>query len=180
MDNLISKKDREQHAARVFAPLRMLMRSFSGLSFYERFEHAVVLILTVLIIGIVVSATWHLTQVVGMLIATDEVHPGNQAVFQTVFGMIFTVIMALEFKHSLLIVLARQESIVRVRSIILIAMLAMVRKFIILDIGETASNAIFALSAAILALGIVYWLVREDEVGGARRPVGANTADIGS
>ena len=32
--------------------------------------------------------------------------------------MIYTVIIALEFKHSLLIVLARQESVVRVRSIV--------------------------------------------------------------
>jgi uncharacterized membrane protein (DUF373 family) len=98
-----------------------------------------------------------------LLVFTDEFHPANQVVFQTVFAMIFTVIIALEFKHSLLIVLARQESVVRVRSIILIAMLAMVRKFIILDLGETAATALFALSAAILALGIVYWLVRDQD-----------------
>ena len=152
-----------QSRARISASLNNLLQSFSGLSFYEGFEHSVVLILTLLIIGIVGSATWHLMQVVGLLIVTNEVHPANQAVFQPVFGMIFTVIIALEFKHSLLIVLARQESIVRVRSIILIAMLAMVRKFIILDLGETASIQLFALSAAILALGIVYWLVREDD-----------------
>jgi uncharacterized membrane protein (DUF373 family) len=60
-------------------------------------------------------------------------------------------------------VLARQESVVRVRSIVLIAMLAMVRKFIILDIGEAQSAEVFALSAAILSLGIVYWLVREQD-----------------
>ena len=145
-----------------------LSGDFSGLTLYEQFEHAVLLILTLLIIGIVASATWHLTLAVGRLIATDAVNPANQAVFQTVFGMIFTVIIALEFKRSLLIVLARRESVVRVRSIILIAMLAMVRKFIILDLGETASGELFALSAAILALGIVYWLVREEEGGQAR------------
>lgn len=89
--------------------------------------------------------------------------------------MIFTVIIALEFKHSLLIVLARQESIVRVRSIILIAMLAMVRKFIILDLGEPAGTELFALSTAVLALGIVYWLVREpDRRLADSRPVATN------
>ncbi len=143
--------------------LDRLRRSFAGLTLYEQFEHAIILSLTGLIIGIVISATWHLTQVVVLLIASDAVHPANQAVFQTVFGMIFTVIIALEFKHSLLLVLARQESIVRVRSIILIAMLAMVRKFIILDLGEASSQELFALSAAILALGIVYCLVREED-----------------
>jgi uncharacterized membrane protein (DUF373 family) len=141
---------------------RALGRS-SGLTLYERFEHGIVLVLTLLIILIVTVATWHLAEEVALLILSNEVNPANQAVFQTVFGMIFTVIIALEFKHSLLIVLARQESVVRVRSIILIAMLAMIRKFIILDLGEAASNELFALSAAILALGIVYWLVREQD-----------------
>jgi uncharacterized membrane protein (DUF373 family) len=180
MDTPRETVDRDWRKAQVLAPLHRLVQSFRGLSFYESFEHSVVLILTLLIIGIVASATWHLMQVVGLLIVTDEVHPANQAVFQTVFGMIFTVIIALEFKHSLLIVLARQESVVRVRSIILIAMLAMVRKFIILDLGETASNALFALSAAILALGIVYWLVREEDRGMDRIRAAANSGETGS
>jgi uncharacterized membrane protein (DUF373 family) len=151
--------------------LRRLAEALAGLTLYERFEQAVVLILTLLILAVVAVATWNLAWEVGVLILTDEVHPANQGVFQTVFGMIFTVIIALEFKHSLLIVLTRQESVVRVRSIILIAMLAMVRKFIILDLGDSAPVELFALSAAILALGIVYWLVRDqDRRAAAREP----------
>jgi uncharacterized membrane protein (DUF373 family) len=148
---------------RAGALLRRLLGSFDGLSFYERFEHAVILVLTALLVVIVASATWHLAQVVGWLLIADQIQPTNQAVFQTVFGMVFTVIIALEFKHSLLIVLARQESVVRVRSIVLIAMLAMVRKFIILDLGATSDTELFALSAAILSLGVVYWLVRDQD-----------------
>jgi uncharacterized membrane protein (DUF373 family) len=138
-------------------------KNFLGLTLYEKFEQAVIFALTILIIAVVVSATWNLTLEIIRLTLADAVHPANQAVFQSIFGMMFTVIIALEFKHSLLIVLARQESIVRVRSIILIAMLAMVRKFIILDLGENASAELLALSASILALGIVYWLVREQD-----------------
>lgn len=58
-------------------------------------------------------------------------------------------------KH-LMIVLARQESVVRVRSVVLIAMLAMGRKFIILDLNE-------AQPFQLLALGAVYWLVLEQD-----------------
>jgi len=144
-------------------PLRTLQASFGGLTIYERFEQAVILVLTVLIVGLVASATWRLAVVVILLILNGAVEPSNQAVFQTVFGMIFTVIIALEFKHSLLVVLARQESVVRVRSIVLIAMLAMVRKFIILDLGAAGTAELFALSAGILSLGIVYWLVRDQD-----------------
>ena len=138
-------------------------RSFQALSLYEGFEHAVVLVLTMLIVLVVASATWRLAAAVFHLVVMSEFDPGNQKVFQSVFGMIFTVIIALEFKHSLLITLMRQESIVRVRSIILIAMLAMVRKFIILDLTSAAASEIIALSAASLSLGLVYWLVRHDQ-----------------
>ena len=136
---------------------------FTDLTVYERFEQAVVLVLTALIVVVVASATWHLALAVLGLLVTDQVDPANQQVFQAVLGMIFTVIIALEFKHSLLVVLARQESIVRVRSVVLIAMLAIVRKFIILDLKETEPTLLFALAAAILALGVVYWLVRDQD-----------------
>jgi uncharacterized membrane protein (DUF373 family) len=143
--------------------LRSAGRLFVGLTFYERFEHAVVLVLTVLIVGVVASATWHLTLAVLALLFTGGVNPADPQVFPAVFGMIFTVIIALEFKHSLLVVLARQESVVRVRSIVLIAMLAVARKFIILDLHDTEPPVMFALATAILALGVVYWLVREQD-----------------
>jgi uncharacterized membrane protein (DUF373 family) len=142
---------------------KALSSPFGGLTFYERFEQAIILVLTALIVLVVASATWHLARVVIALVFTDAVQPTNQMVFQTIFGMVFTVIIALEFKRSLLIVLARQESIVRVRSIILIAMLAMVRKFIVLDLGPAADGQLFGLSAAILSLGVVYWLVRDQD-----------------
>jgi uncharacterized membrane protein (DUF373 family) len=163
MEQLANNRNSRLRLDRVWSVLADTAASFRGLTFYERFEHAVILVLTALIVLIVASATWHLAEVVGWLILADAVQPTNQAVFQTVFGMVFTVIIALEFKHSLLIVLARQESVVRVRSIILIAMLAMIRKFIILDLGVAGENELFGLSAAILSLGVVYWLVRDQD-----------------
>lgn len=137
--------------------------SFRSLSVYEAFERAIVLVLTLLIVMVVASATWRLAAAVLHLVVSSEFDPGNQKVFQSVFGMIFTVIIALEFKHSLLLNLMRQKSIVRVRSIILIAMLAMVRKFIIMDLTNAAAIEIFALSSAILSLGLVFWLVKDDD-----------------
>ena len=46
---------------------------------------------------------------------------------------------------------------------ILIALLAIVRKLIILDLTSTDALQLFALAAAILALGAVYWLVRDQD-----------------
>ena len=140
-----------------------IWKLFSGLNLYERFEHLVVLVLTLIIVIVVASASWHLAVSVLVLLLADQLDPADQQVFQSLFGMVFTVIIALEFKHSLLVGLARQESVVRVRSIVLIALLAVTRKFIILDLKVTAPAEMFALASAILALGVVYWLVRDQD-----------------
>ena len=77
--------------------------------------------------------------------------------------MIFTVIIALEFKKSLLVVAERRDSVVQIRSVVMIALLAICRKVIILDLAETDASHILALAAAILALGVVYWLMRDSD-----------------
>ncbi len=135
----------------------------AGTSAYERFERAIMLVLTLVLVLLVAFATWRLVVGVAVLILTNQLDPGNPAVFQGVFGMLFTVVIGLEFKRSLLIVSSGQDSVVRVRSIILIGMLATVRKFIVLDLASVDAPELLAVAAAILALGIVYWLVRDQD-----------------
>jgi uncharacterized membrane protein (DUF373 family) len=77
--------------------------------------------------------------------------------------MIFTVIIALEFKKSLLVLAERRDNVVQIRSVVMIALLAICRKVIILDLTETDASHILALAAAILALGVVYWLIRDSD-----------------
>ena len=57
----------------------------------------------------------------------------------------------------------RRDSIVQIRSVVTIALLAICRKVIILDLSETDAMHILALAAAILALGVVYWLMRDSD-----------------
>jgi uncharacterized membrane protein (DUF373 family) len=134
------------------------------LSLYQKFEHAVILVLTLLISIVVALAVWNLVlKILLSIVASRGFDPSDYAVFQALFGMIFTVIIALEFKRSLLVVAERRQSIVQVRTVILLALLAIVRKLIILDLATTDSMQLFALAAAILALGVVYWLVRDQD-----------------
>jgi uncharacterized membrane protein (DUF373 family) len=61
----------------------------------------------------------------------------------------------------------RTKSVVQVRAAILIALLAIVRKLIILYISPGDAPQLLALAAATLALGGVYWLVRDQNDGSA-------------
>jgi len=137
-------------------------RRFDLLSFYEKFEHIVIFILTALIAVFVVFAVWNLALKLFQIITSSSLDPTDYAVFQAVFGAIMTVIIALEFKRSLLVSTERKQSVVQVRTVILIALLAIVRKLLILDLSQ-ATTQLFALAAAIIALGAVYWLVRDQD-----------------
>jgi uncharacterized membrane protein (DUF373 family) len=142
--------------------LRAAKEEFRLLSLYQRFEQVVVTILTVLIAIIVVAAVWNLTlNILFGIILSGSLDPSDYRVFQAVFGMIFTVIIALEFKKSLLVVADRHDSVVQIRSVVVIALLAICRKIIILDLTETDALHTLAFAAAILALGVVYWLMRD-------------------
>lgn len=152
-----------KHFSAAADTLRDTRKAWPGLSLYERFEEVVVVILTGLIGLVIVAAVINLCFRVVRLIIFGLLDPAEHSVFQAVFGMIFTVLIALEFNHSILSVLHRQESIIQLRTVILIALLALARKFIILDASKTEPLTIIGLAAAILALGAVHWLVRDQD-----------------
>lgn len=133
------------------------------LTFYEKFEHCVILVLTALIAVVVIFAVWNLALKIFASILLSSFDPSDYHVFQAIFGMLFTVIIALEFKRSLLVVAERSRSVVQVRAVILLALLAVVRKLLIIDLSATDGLQLLALAAAILALGSVYWLIRDQD-----------------
>lgn len=152
-----------QIAKRVQDELAAARARWDPLTFYEKFEHLIILVLTALIALVVVLAVWNLAVKILVSLFTSGIDPTDYRVFQALFGMIFTVIIALEFKRSLLVLADRRHSIVQVRTVLLIAMLAVVRKLMILDLATTDAPELFALAAAVLSLGGVFWLVRDQD-----------------
>jgi uncharacterized membrane protein (DUF373 family) len=130
------------------------------MSFYERFEEIIALILSGVIALVIAMSMLQLIRVVLDFLVKGAFNPLDYSVFQTVFGMVMTLLIALEFKHSIIRVVMRKDNIIQVKTVVLIALLALARKFVVLD-PETPPDRIAALSGAVLALGIVYWLMRE-------------------
>jgi len=138
-----------------------LSEEWKLLSFYERFEKIVCLILSLLVALIIVCATYKLAYHVFILFWKYGFDPLEHESFKALFGMIMVVLIALEFKHSIVKVIVNNESIVQVKTVLLIAILAISRKMIILDIKTTSPATTCSLAAVLLALGLVYWLMRE-------------------
>lgn len=148
-------------------------KRWEPLTFYQRFEDAVIFILTALIAVVIVFALWNLAlKIVIGVIAAGNFDPTDFTVFQALFGSFFTVIIALEFKKSILVVAERRDSIVQVRAVVLIALLAALRKMILLEPGKTDAAYLAGLAMVILALGAVYWLVRDQDEKELRRREG--------
>jgi uncharacterized membrane protein (DUF373 family) len=58
-------------------------------------------------------------------------------------------------------VVKREQSIIQTKVVLLIALLAVARKIVILDLNATDAVQLLALAAITLALGAAYWLMRE-------------------
>jgi len=141
-------------------PFQLFRDQWAVMSFYERFEQVVALFLSAVIAVIIVVSLIQLISIVFTLLIIDAFNPLDHKVFQSVFGMIMTLLIAMEFKHSIVRVALRRDSIIQVKTVILIALIALARKFVILD-PDVSPGKVAALAGATLALGTTYWLLRE-------------------
>lgn len=152
-------------------PVRRLFETtrdqWSLMSFYQRFEQVVAIILSLVIAAVVALALVQLLLRIVPLLLSGSIDPLEHEVFQTLFGMMMTLLIALEFKHSIIRVALRHESIVQVKTVVLISLIALSRKFVILDTKATGATTIAALAGATLVLGVVYWLLRDRDERGA-------------
>jgi len=140
---------------------RLITERWPALTFYQRFESVVAFALTLIVTLVISVALYRLiVEVIGGLVF-GVFNPLEHKVFQTIFGEILTVLIALEFNHTLYYFVTREQSIVQTKIVLLIALLALARKFIILDLDETTSGELWGLAAVTLALGITYRLLRE-------------------
>ena len=128
-------------------PIKTFRAQWAVMTFYERFEQVIALALSAIIAVIIVVSLLQLISIVFSLLIIDAFNPLDHKVFQTVFGMIMTLLIAMEFKHSIVRVALRRDSIIQVKTVILDP--------------ETGPAKVAALAGATLALGATYWLLRE-------------------
>ncbi|MEX0732503.1 MAG: phosphate-starvation-inducible PsiE family protein [Aquisalimonadaceae bacterium] len=133
---------------------------WSRLTGYQRFERVISLILTACIAGVVIVAIYYLAFSVFTLLFIQTRDPFDYRVFQAVFDMILTVLIAMEFNNSIVRTMERRGGFIQVEIVVLIAIMALVRKFMLMETDALDPMKILALAAAVLALGVTYWLVR--------------------
>ncbi len=81
---------------------------------------------------------------------------------QILFGMVMTVLIALEFGNSILRHIREHSTIIQAREVILIGMMAVVRKVMIVDMTVASPWLLAALGAVAISLASAYWFMRDD------------------
>jgi len=80
-----------------------------------------------------------------------------------IFGFVFIILIGFELLES--IEMYFKENIVHAEVVLLIAVIAVSRKVILLDIEKYDPTAIMGLSLVILALGVCYYLIKRGNKG---------------
>ncbi|HEX5962614.1 MAG TPA: phosphate-starvation-inducible PsiE family protein, partial [Gemmatimonadales bacterium] len=133
-----------------------LRRDWSLLTVYQRFEAAVAAVLTVVIAAVILIALYRLIVSVIDILVLQTRNPLEYPVFQQVFGEILTLLIALEFNHTLQYVVTRERGIIQAKIVILIALLALVRKIIVIDLYTVTPGTLAALAGLVISLGTTY------------------------
>ncbi len=131
------------------------------MKFYDRFEQTIAITLTGIISVIILVSVVQLIRNVFFSLILGALDPLEHNSFQAIFGMIMTVLIAMEFKHSIIQVALRRDSFVQVKTVVLIGLIAIARKFVIVDVNETEPAKLAALAGMAISLGVTYWLLRE-------------------
>nr|CRH06362.1 conserved membrane protein of unknown function [Candidatus Magnetococcus massalia] len=127
----------------------------------EHFADLISVVLTLVLIVVIAVSAIQLVILLGDVILESVKNPTNVHGFEAVFGVIMTLLIAMEFNHSIVAALERKRHVIQVRAILLIALLALARKFIILDTKELSAETIAALALSMASIGGVYLFLRK-------------------
>lgn len=130
-------------------------------SLYQRFEQVITTVVGTLNAVMILAALWGLLVEVYRLVLRGTFDTLNHEAFQSVFGMMLTLLIALEFGHSIVHPHSRSGGIIKTQTIILIAILAISREFIVFQMERYSAFLLTAYAASLLSLGIVYKLIKE-------------------
>jgi uncharacterized membrane protein (DUF373 family) len=83
----------------------------------------------------------------------------EKELLQDTFGSILTVLILLEFTHSVHTSIKHRSAIIEARSIILIAVIVVARKLILVDVKTAPWEQVASYGGIALALGFLFWLL---------------------
>jgi uncharacterized membrane protein (DUF373 family) len=135
-----------------------LPRDWKQLLSYETFERVVSRIVMFFISIIIV---YSLILMAITLVDQFRLNPTylDTDSLRDVFGSILTILILIEFNHSIALAISSRAGILQARPIVLITILVIARKVILLDFAAATFDQMLGIAAVALAFGLLFWLI---------------------
>lgn len=129
-----------------------------SLFIYERFEQLVSRFIMLLISCIIVYSLILTTITLVTQVTFDPQFLDREAL-KDVFGAILTILILIEFNHSIAMALTKKSGVLQARYVVLIAVLVIARKVILLDFAATSFETLVGIAGIAVGFGLLYWLI---------------------
>ena len=127
------------------------------MKYLEKVERVIVLSLLIMMVSVVFLATVDLGWVIIKDIITPPVVLLDISELLDIFGMFLLVLIGVELLETVKMYLSKKT--IHVEVVFTVAMIAIARKVIILDVKELSSLTLIGIGAIILALSAGYYLL---------------------
>ena len=130
--------------------------------FLKIFERVVVISLIIMMIVVILLSTFELGRILVMDIVTPPNFLLNISELLDIFGFFLLILIGVELLETIRAYLNEHE--VHVEIVLEVALIAVARKIVIIDIKEYSSVTLLAVAAIIIALAIAYYLQKKARV----------------
>lgn len=152
----MENQSKENPSVKGLSKLKLL---WPRMTLFERFEYVVMLFVSFILAVIILIALFQLVENVYHLAIAQITHTPEFKAFQITFGMLLTLLITIEFRNSINAVLEGKGLLVQVKIVVLIAIIAFARKFLVLEPEDHSAAMVAAFAGVALSLGVIYWLL---------------------
>ena len=142
--------------------LDMFRQQTKGRTLYEWFEQIILGIIVVIISLVIVYSL-----ILATITLFDDLMSGigsmETGALKDTFGLILTVIILVEFNHSIVLAIRQRSGAIQVRIVVLITVIVLARKLVLLDYAAASVETLLGLGGLALSLGGLYWLISDGE-----------------
>jgi len=130
------------------------------LEYLKKFERIIISALIVMMTTVVFLSTVELGWIIIKDIMTPPVFLLEIVELLEIFGLFLLVLIGIELLEMIKIYL--EKKVVHVEVVFMVAMIAVGRKVVILDVKELQSLTLIGIAAIILALSLGYYLIKQN------------------
>ncbi len=130
-----------------------------GTSIIRKFEHAVILALIFMMIVVVLISTVELAYIIVQDIISPPLFWLEIDQLLEIFGFFLLILIGVELLETIKAYLA--EKVVHSEIVLEVALIAITRKVIILDVKEYSGVSVIGIAALIISIAIAYYILKQ-------------------